>query len=169
MKAKNIKERNKSFLKFLALFVVTILLIIGAVFLNYRVPHKENTLLRERAKNIERETEFQRTFAMQLTETRGLLDSLDLKGQNISYLNDLISQKLVRIQSSLPAKDSTFRYKMYKDVLDVMVDYQKSKKELDQLTDAKTQIEEYQTEVDRLQEELDQAKRDLDILRNMRR
>ncbi|WP_298479586.1 type VI secretion system TssO [uncultured Maribacter sp.] len=169
MKAKNEKERNKSFLKFMALFVVTTLLIMGAVFLNYRVPHKENELLRERAKLIEQETEFQRGFAAEIKGTRNLLDSLDLKGQNISYLNDLISQKLVGIQGSLPAKDSTFKYTMYKNILDILVDYQKSKKELNALSDAKNQIEEFQTELEKTQQELEQAKRDLDILRVSRR
>ncbi len=169
MKAKNEKERNKSFLKFIALFVVTTLLVIGAIFLNYRVPHKENALLRERAKKIEREIEFQRTFASEINNTRNLLDSLDLKGQNLSYLNDLIGQKLVKIQSGLPAKDSTFRYKMYKNILDILVDYQKSKKELNALSDAQTQIKDYQIELEKTQQELEQAKRDLDILRVSRR
>ena len=169
MKAKNEKERNKSFLKFLALFIVTTLLIVGAVYINYRVPHKENELLRKRTELLNNEIEFQKGFAIDIERTRNLLDSLDLKGQNIAYLNDLISQKLVGIQGGLPAKDSTFRYTMYKNILDILVDYQKSKKELNALSDAKNQIQEYQTELEKIQEELDQAKRDLDILRVSRR
>ena len=62
MKPKNSKERRNSFLKFLALFLVTVGMIMAAVFFTYRVPTKENALLREQSKVIDTAMEFQSGF-----------------------------------------------------------------------------------------------------------
>ncbi|MGB0789418.1 MAG: type VI secretion system TssO, partial [Marinirhabdus sp.] len=46
MKAKNQKARRSSFLKFLLLFVVTLLIVVTAFFFDFKImPFKENKVL----------------------------------------------------------------------------------------------------------------------------
>ncbi len=165
MKPKNTKERKSSFIKFLLLFILTTATIMAAVFFNFRVPQKENELLKERAKNVEREMRFQKGFANEVKVLQGMIDSLDLPGQNVSFLNELIGGKLAEMQSSIPRKDSTYRYDMYTGIIETFSDLQETKKELKSLDNAKKRIEEYEETLEKTRAELDQTKRDLDILR----
>jgi GTP1/Obg family GTP-binding protein len=165
MKPKNVKERKSSFIKFLLLFLLTTTTIMVAVFFNFRVPQKENSLLKERAKNMEREMKFQAEFAEEIHGTKAMIDSLDIPGQNVSFMNTLIGQKLGDLQSNIPSKDSTYRYKMYSSIINTLVDLQAAKKELHDLSDAKSLIEEYRAALDKARSDLEQSKRDLDVVR----
>lgn len=165
MKPKNIKERQSGFYKFLLLFILTTATIMVAVFFNFRIPQKENSLLKERADNIEREMNFQKSFAKEIKNVHNMLDSLELPGQNVSFLNQLIGGKLAEMQSSIPRKDSTYRYDMYMGIIESFSDLQEVKKEIKSLDNAKNRIEEYKEALEKVRTELDQTKRDLDILR----
>jgi hypothetical protein len=165
MKPKNVKERKSSFIKFLLLFILTTTTIMVAVFFNFRVPQKENALLKERAKNMEREMQFQKTFASEIDGIKSMIDSLDIPGQNVSFINNLIGSKLADVQTTIPREDSTYRYNMYLGVIETLVDLQKAKKELHGLADAKSKIEEYKVALESTRNELEQTKRDRDILR----
>lgn len=166
MKPKNIKERKSSFIKFVLLFVVTTATIMAAVFFNFRIPKKENSLLKERAINVEREMEFQRSFAKEIKAVQGMLDSLEQPGQNVLFINELIGGKLADMQNSIPRKDSTYRYDMYSGIVKTFSDLQEAKKELIDLSDTKKRIEDYKEELQKTRLELNNTKRDLDILRN---
>lgn len=165
MKPKNSKERRTAFLKFLALFVVTMLTIVSAVYFNYKIPNKENALLKNQVKLVEKEMEFQSKFNKEMTEIKSMLDSLDVPGQNISYQNSLISNRLVDLQKTIPTKDSTINYDMYSNIVKMYVELQDTKGELLSLDDAKNTIEEYKVALDRCQRDLKQTERDLFIAR----
>ena len=71
----NSRERTEAFLKFLIFFIVTVILIVAAIFFNFRMPVSENTmLLKERDIHSAQETN-QRKFAEIVQECR-LLSSL---------------------------------------------------------------------------------------------
>jgi len=165
MKPKNSKERRSAFLKFLALFVVTVLAILFAVYFNFKVPNKENSLLKAEVKSVESEMEFQKNFSKEMESIKHMIDSLDVPGQNLPYENSLISTKLVDLQKTIPTKDSTFRYDMYNNIIATYVDLQKSEGELISLNDAKNTIEKYKIELEKCRTELTQTKRDLFIAR----
>lgn len=165
MKPKNSKERRASFFKFLALFIVTITAILFAVFFNYKVPNKENSILKNQVKAIEKEMIFQDNFSNEMIAIRSMIDSLDAKGQNLSYQNSLISTKLVDLQKTIPTKDSTYKYDMYSNIVAVYADLQEAKDELSSLKDAKNTIEEYKLALDRCRVDLKQTERDLYIAR----
>ncbi|MDO6761537.1 type VI secretion system TssO [Tamlana sp. 2_MG-2023] len=165
MKPKNIKERRSSFIKFLLLFLLTTTTVVMAVFFNFSIPQKENALLKERAKNIEREMSYQREFAVEVSGVQAMIDSLDTPGQNLPFTNTLIHSRLADLQSSIPRKDSTYRYNMYAGIIETLVDLQATKNELHSLDDAKTRIAEYKEVLEQTRNELEQTKRDLDILR----
>ncbi|WP_452219796.1 type VI secretion system transmembrane protein TssO [Lacinutrix salivirga] len=165
MKPKNSKERRASFFKFLALFIVTTTAILFAVFFNYKVPNKENSILKEQVKAVEKELAFQDNFSNEMIAIRSMIDSLDVKGQNLSYQNSLISTKLVDLQKTIPSKDSTFKYDMYSNIVAVYADLQDAKGELSNLKDAKKTIDDYKLALDRYRVDLKQCERDLDIAR----
>ncbi|OBQ56623.1 hypothetical protein JJL45_12490 [Tamlana sp. s12] len=165
MKPKNIKARRSSFIKFLLLFMLTVTTIVGAVFFNYSVPLKENTLLKERTRNIQQEIDFQKSFALRVHNVQAMIDSLGAPGQNIAFTNTLIHGKLADLQSSIPQKDSTYLYNMYTDIVEALVGLQSTKNDLLSLENARKRIDEYKEVLDETRTELEQTKRDLDILR----
>ncbi len=165
MKPKNTKERRNSFLKFLLLFLVTVGTIVTAVYFNFKVPSKENALLKNEAKNIEKEMNFQDDFSKQMTSIKRMIDSLDVPGQNISYQNSLVSKKLVDMQGQIPTKDSTYRYDMYTHIINLYVELQETKDKLRDLKDAESTIEEYKDALDNCKQDYKEIQRDLDIAR----
>ncbi len=168
MKPKNSKKRRNSFLKFLALFIVTVCSVQAAVFFNYKVPKKENELLRQKAKRSETESKFQAEFFSEMKGLKGLIDSMDIEGQNISYQSSLINDKIVDLQKKIPAKDSTYLYDMHMDIIQLYVELQATKENLLELKDAETTIAEYKTALDECQDDLKQLERELYIERRSR-
>lgn len=165
MKPKNSKERQTAFLKYLLLFLVTVLTIVFAIYFNYKVPNKENDLLKTQIKSVEKEMEFQNNFSDEMRAVKSMIDSLDIPGQNISYQNSLVSAKLVELQKTIPSKDSTYRYDMYTNIVNIYVELQDTKGELRSLNDAKSTIDEYKEALDRCRADLKQTERDLFIAR----
>lgn len=165
MKPKNVKERRNSFLKFLLLFVVTVGTIVTAVYFNFKVPTKENNLLKEQAKSIKNEIEFQNNFSDEMLEVKKLFDSLDVPSSNKKFVNSLISSKLVDLQAKIPTKDSTYRYDMYINVVRLNLDLLNSKERLYELRDAESTIKEYSETLEKCKEDYKQIQREIDILR----
>ena len=160
MKPKNSKERKMSILKFALLFFVTVTFIVITFFFDFdRIPLKENAVLRDKSKSINKEMKFQEKFSDQMKNIRSLLDSLDTPGQNVQYVNALINSKIVDLQKSIPKEDSTYRYDMYNTIVKSFVDLQAFKTKLKELENVDKQLIEYEDEIEKLNEELDKANR----------
>jgi len=166
MKPKNSKERRKTFLRFLLLFLLTVASILVAVYFNFKVPKKENNLLKTQVRVVKKEMVFQNKFFKEMKSIKGMIDSLDVPGQNVSFQTSLINTKLVDLQKGIPTKDSTYKYDMYTSIVELYAELQNAKDELRSLTDAKSTIEEYKDVLDKCREDLKQAERDLFIARN---
>lgn len=168
MKPKNAKQRTNSFLKFLLLFIVTVGTIITAIFFNFKVPKKENEVLKTQAKAIKREMEIQNEFSNGMIGVKKLFDSLDVPGSNKKFLNTLISDKLVSLQAIIPTKDSTYRYDMYTNIVKLNLGLLDAKERLHELRDAESSIEKYDLELDNCKQDYKQLQRDMDRLRARR-
>lgn len=166
MKPKNHKERQSGFLKFLLLFVVTVTMVVIAVFFNYKIPSKENSLLKTQAKAIDQEMQFQNEFSEKMLQVKELINSLDTKGQNFSYQNSLISKELVELQKKIPTKDSTYRYDMYTNVVLLQVELQETKNKLRELEGSATKIKDYETALEKCRQDLKTTERELYIARS---
>ncbi len=170
MKPQNAKERRNSIWKFILLFVVTVGLIVTAVFFDFnQIPLHENQVWRERSEKIEKDIEFQEVFYKKMKEISAHVDSLDVKGQNLAHINGLLTDKIVRLQTSIPREDETFRYDMYKEIIDAFVNIQELKGELNKLDNVSNKLKEYADQNKELSDELVRVKRDLDAYRNNRR
>jgi peptidoglycan hydrolase CwlO-like protein len=161
MKPKNSKERRNSFLKFLALFVVTVGMIVTAVFFTYSVPKKENAQLREVTKVMETGMVFQKDFYDEMKAVKNMIDSLDVPGQNTDYLNSQIGEKMAKLENTIPTKDETHLYDMHTSILRLYSELQISKNKLHELRDAEERIEEYEEAYEDCKDELKQALREL--------
>ena len=164
MKPKNSKERISSFLKFLALFLVTVGMIVAAVFFTYKVPTKENALLREQSQVIDTAMEFQGGFFNEMKSVKKMIDSLDVPGQNTAYQKSLISNKLVELQNTIPRKDDdTHLYDLHTTIIDLYVELQTAKDKLHALRDAEGTIAEYKDALETCRRDLKEAERELRI------
>ncbi|WP_149274975.1 type VI secretion system TssO [Pareuzebyella sediminis] len=165
MKPKNSKERRIAFLKFLGMFIVTVFTILAATFFKYKVPEKENTLLREEANMFKMGKKFQSHFFNEMKSAKGLIDSMDIEGQNVSYQNSLISAKIVDLQNMIPTKEMSDTYDMYMDVVQLYVELQMAKDKLYDLKDAEQTIAEYKVALEGCREDLKEVRRELAIER----
>ncbi|MGB0948934.1 MAG: type VI secretion system TssO [Marinirhabdus sp.] len=168
MKAKNQKARRSSFLKFLLLFVVTLLIVVTAFFFDFKImPFKENKVLRAQAAKVEKEIQFQEGFSKDIVTLKGMVDSLDIPGQNRAFLNSMLSAQIVKLQEKIPIKDSTYRYDMYNNIIWSFAEIQKLKEQLDSYKEVEERITEYKNELDKCRQELNEEKRTVDALRRL--
>ncbi|MFD0992974.1 type VI secretion system TssO [Tenacibaculum geojense] len=166
MKPKNTKERRNSFIKFLLLFLLTTATIVTAVFFTFKVPVKENNILKTQAKNFDKEIQFQSEFSNRMRNIKKLVDSLDVPGQNVQYINQLIGKDLAELQKSIPNKNSAYKHDMYYDVVNLYLEIQNMKGKLSKLKNAEETIEEYKIALEKAKEEYKTLERDLLIERN---
>ena len=167
MKQINNKERNLAFFKHLLLFTLTTGLIVLAVFFGYRLPLKENAYLRDKIKTIESQIDGERSFIKKLDKAKVLIDSMDMPHVNVDYLQQLVSTQLAEIQNSIPQDDSTFRKKMYSNLIQTFLELKNSKNALLKTQDVKVTMDECSKLVEKYQLDLAQAQRDLDICRQL--
>lgn len=140
-------------------------MIVVAVYFNFKIPAKENKLLRERAEVIKGEMAFQSKFYDEMQSLKAMIDSLDTPGQNSSYQNTLISTQIVDLQNRIPTKDSTYLYDMHHSIIQLYVELQTAKDKLHALRNAEGTIEEYKTALETCREDLKQMERELLIER----
>ena len=160
----NSRERNRAFLKFLFFFVISVWLIVGAVYFNMRVPHKENLVLREQVTRYRTQSLAQEKFVSSMDQAKVLIDSLKQPGVNSMYINQQIAVKL-RELTDLQYKDSSMYSRMNKNVLDLYLRYQDATNKMVSMGDLPKQLEDYKAKYEQAQRDLDQAKRDIDLLR----
>jgi hypothetical protein len=160
----NSKERNRAFLKFLFFFIIAVWLIVGAVYFNMKVPHKENNVLREQVLRYRAQSIAQERFVSSMDQAKVLIDSLKQPGVNSMYLNQQIAGKL-RELTDLQYKDSSMYSRMNKNVLDLYLRYQDATNKVVSMGNLPQQLEDYKTRFEQSQRDLDQARRDLDLLR----
>lgn len=160
MKPKNSKERYSSFLKFLLLFLITTATAVGAIYFNFRIPSKDNDLLRTRAKTIDAEIKFQNDFYNETELLKALIDSL-VVGQDLFFINGQIGTKLAELKESVPTEESTYLYNMHMSIIDMIADLQTAKNRLLELNEAESDIEFLKSEFEDCKDVVNSLRREL--------
>lgn len=160
----NDRERNLAFRKFLGFFLLSVLMVVGAVYFNTRIPAKDNEIMREQLGSFRTQSMAQEKFVKNMDEAKILIDSLNRPGANTIYLNQLIAAR-IRELAQLQYKDSSMFSRLNKNVLDVFLRYQESANKVVSMGDLPRQLEDYKTRYEQTQRDLDNARRDLDVLR----
>ena len=113
----NSQDRTRAFLKFLLFLLITIALVVTAIYFNFRVPVKENKWLQSELEDKRIENANQEIFVSKMEEAVVLLDSLDKNGSN----NDLVKSRLSSIigeMQTLGPNNKTIYGKMNKAIVE---------------------------------------------------
>jgi len=160
----NSKERNEAFLKFLVFFVVTLILVVVAVYFNFRLPVRENKMLQDEIETQRQQDMNQTKFVARMQEAIVLLDSLGKGGPNVDQINLQLNGKLAEI-AGLQPKDNNLYGKMDKAIVEKFSELQSAKRTLSALQEKADKISAMEAELNTTKSQLIQANADLDAYR----
>jgi DNA repair ATPase RecN len=160
----NSKERNEAFLKFLVFFLVTLILVVVAVYFNFRLPVRENKMLQDEIETQRQQDMNQTKFVARMQEAIVLLDSLGKGGPNVDQINLQLNGKLAEI-AGLQPKDNNLYGKMDKAIVEKFSELQSAKRTLSALQEKADKISAMEAELNTTKSQLIQANADLDAYR----
>lgn len=165
MEVLNKKERISSFLLFLLMFAITVGILFTAFFFSYKLPWKENEVLRAENQKIRYEFLYQKRFMSALEGIDKQIDSLEDAKEGYFFLEQSINADLIDLKSDIP-KDSLDDRGMYENLIltyKKLVDAKRDLKQVESarmdIEDLKEQIEEYEKEIDKLNTALSLSQR----------
>lgn len=160
----NSQERNQAFLKFLLFFVITVALIIGAVFFNYKLPLRENRMLQSEVEVQRVQDANQQKFVTRMEEAIVLLDSMEKKGANFQQIDLQLGSKMGEL-ATLQQKDITAYGKMNKVIVDRLQQLKDNKKSMLEANINTGKLANLQSELDKCKDESIILHGQLDALR----
>ena len=160
----NSQERNQAFIKFLVFFLLTVILVITAVFFNYRLPVRENKMLQDEVDVQRQQDANQQKFVNRMQEAIVLLDSLEVSNTNLEQINLQLNGKIGEL-AILQQKDNTLYGKMNKVIVDRLQELQQKQRQLESLSDKAGKLASLQTELDKCKTDLAIANAALDGFR----
>ncbi len=152
----NKKERYSAFMLFLGMFVLSAGILIFALFFNFKLPMKENEVLRNENEGMIKQFNYQQKFSDEFKNITKLLDSMQKTPERATYIEQSIGQKLGDLSKEIP--DDTLSSKLYERIIVNVQDLVNSKKNLIQYSDSKNTIEQL------TQENKDKQKRIDDLI-----
>lgn len=161
----NAKERNYAFALFLTSFIITVAIIIGAVYFNTLIPGNENELLRKKIADFEKQVYEQQQFTLALEGVQILNDSLIKLGTVHPLVERGITDHLSSMNHSLH-KEGNLYGRLNTDIFNFVYEYTEMNKKLLMLNKEREEIETLKNDYSRLRGELEQANRSLDAYRN---
>ncbi|MCX6252200.1 MAG: type VI secretion system TssO [Bacteroidetes bacterium] len=130
MKPLNKKERTGIYIKFLAAFIIGILIILIPFYFILRLPKVEEGLKNEDYRNMQGQIRFQHEFfSVQIDSVKRMIDKFYLPNQDIDKLNADIGALLSGIEKPF-VNDTTWSGRMYKNVISSYIDLKKAKNDL---------------------------------------
>ncbi|HKH60765.1 MAG TPA: type VI secretion system TssO [Flavitalea sp.] len=163
----NAYERNQAFIKFMAFFLLTIISIVCAVYVDFRgLPQKRQKLLDEQFANQRSESQVQQQFVLQMEKAKILLDSLEKSGKDRLKVEAALAGKLNDMQN-IKLIDTSLNGKLNNTILESFLELQQLKKELGELRmlpakladldaklkDAENSLDEYRSRPQQVQEQ----------------
>jgi hypothetical protein len=149
----NSKDRNQAFIKFLALFLVTVVLVVLAVYFDYRLPIRENKVLQEEV-SLQRQQDIdEQKFTAKMQEVLVLIDSVDKAGVNLTQLESTFMGKLNDLEI-LQLKDNTVYGLMNKTIVNRLAELYTEKKSRLAMTEKANRTDAAEAQVAQLQTQL---------------
>lgn len=164
----NKKERLSAFLLFLLMFIITTGVLFSAILFNYKLPLKENEVLKNENDKILAEFNFQKKFSDKVEHIGVLIDSLDKAPESFQFIEQSITFELVELKEKIPA-DSDQSLKLYDNVIITIKDLVNAKKLLLQVNDSKKEIDMLNNQIKAYEEENKDLMRDLELTRQLSR
>jgi hypothetical protein len=136
----NSKERNIAFLQFLVFFLITVALIVGAIYYNFQTDNENNKILRARLDKYESGIEKQKRFVALMGEAKVLLDSLSKPRTNTLLLDLMLEPKLKEL-SNLRQMDTSLYGKLDYAILESFFQLRQGEKDMARLQEQKEMAE----------------------------
>lgn len=152
MEILNKKERLSAFGLFLILFLVTTGIFIYAVFFNYKLPLKENDVLKSENDKMKIQMEYQKKFSNEFEKIGKLIDSMQKNPERFTYIESTISNKLGELTKEIP--QDTIGSKFYERVILNVQDLVSTKKITLKDNDSQSTITQLTNEKKELEKEL---------------
>lgn len=163
----NKRERTVSFLVFLGVFAITVVIIVGAIYFDYYLPWKENSELRKENELMSREFVFQEEFAGKMEELKTSIDSLNAPGQDFYYNQQRAISTIINMQQSIPTQDSLARDNMYDNIIITNRELIDAKKTIQMMGGSKDELDKLLEQIETYKSELEIVKRDLEVCRQI--
>jgi hypothetical protein len=148
------------------MFLITTGVLFAAVFVNFKLPLKENEVLRNENDKILSEFNYQKKFSDRLEHVAVLVDSLDKAPESFQFIEQTINYELVQLKEQIPA-NSDQNMKLYDNVILAMKDLVNTKKLLLQVNDSKKEIDALNNQIKAYEEENKDLARDIEIMRQL--
>ena len=142
----NKKERFNAFMLFLLMFFVTMIVLITAIFFNYKLPIKENEVLKHENDKMNMQFSFNKEFSNKIESINKLVDSLDAAPESFQFIEQSINYELVQLKEKIP-NDTIVDPKLYQNVILTYKTYVNTKRKLLQINDSKSEIDKMDKEL----------------------
>ncbi len=166
MEVLNKRERARAFSFFILFFLITVIVLVTAVFFNAYFPFKENSLLKTENAKMKKEMETQDKFSFQLEKVKSAVDSIGVPGQNDFFNEKLGLSILADMYKQLP-KDTLKNKVMYNNTIMTFKDLIDAKKEIKHLSGNQATMDSLSKINIALKAEYDKMKTDLEVCRQL--
>lgn len=94
----NSKDRTQAYFKFLLFFVITVTVVVMAIFFDFYMPSRENKLLKDEVYMQRRQEANQQKFVEKMTRVIAMLDSMNQSKNNTDQLGYQINTQINDLQ-----------------------------------------------------------------------
>ncbi len=160
----NVRSRTEAYLKFMIFFIVTVLLILAAVYFDVRFPIKELNILKDRNQSYQSQVNTQIQFTSATRRAKVLIDSMSKLKTGNALLDREIAKELELINSPIYQGKNIYA-STNKEVFNALYDYwELTKKSLESKT-AIQQMEKWMNESKEWEAKYKDAEDKLDVYR----
>lgn len=171
MKPKNEKEINNAFFQFLMLFLLTVVIVVIAVFFDYGFNWKDYGRVREQFKEVSSVLNNKNTLITKIDSINAGLARYDLPGSVPSIIESDIATALTDLKKTTSSDSASIKlnnslFRAYSMLLKSKKDFMKLKEDNGKLQYELTTL---QTSYDKLKEEFDKLDKQYNDIINSRR
>ncbi len=150
----NKKERFSAFALFMLMFGISTGVLIFALYFNFKLPLKENEVLKLENDKMISQSNYQKKFSNEFGKIRKLVDSLQKTPEKFVYIENTITKKLGDLDKEMP--DDTLSSKLFGRIIVNMQDLMIAKKALLENNDSSAKILELTNDKKDLQKRYDE-------------
>ena len=150
------------------MFVITVGLLFTAFFFSYKLPWKENAVLRAENQKLQYEFLYQKKFIRGLEVIDKQIDSLETVREGYFFLEQSINMDLINLKSDIP-KDSLDDRSMYENLILTYKKLVDAKRDLKLVENARQDINDLEKQVKDYEKEINKLTTALELSRRLRR
>lgn len=167
MEIVNKEQRTKAYWFFVLFFVLTVTIVVVAMFANVHFPFEENKLLKEKNAKLEKDIAIQNHFAADLEKVKVAVDSIGVSNLKDDFFNEKLALSILADMYKQLPKDTLNNKNMYNNTILVCKQYIDAKKHIKKLTADRALLDSLNDINQILQEEYDKMKVDLEVCKQL--